>query len=78
MTALFDQVFERLEDEFDDRLVKAVLTLLASARRGLSERELRELTANEPGAEELYALLRLRYGRTCCIAPACWTSTTRM
>jgi Domain of unknown function (DUF4062)/NACHT domain len=43
VTAIFTQVIERLEKEFDQETVHAVLTLLASARRGLSERELQEL-----------------------------------
>ncbi len=45
VTAIFTQVIERLEEEFDHETVHAVLTLLASARRGLSERELQELLA---------------------------------
>jgi WD40 repeat protein len=58
VTALFDQVLTRLEEEFDTELVRLVLLLLASARRGLSERELRSLTASLPGADDLFAVLR--------------------
>jgi WD40 repeat protein len=45
ITALFIQVIERLEQEFDAEVVRSTLTLLASARRGLSQRELQELLA---------------------------------
>ncbi len=40
VTALFLQVIDRLEGEFDPAAVRDLLTLLASARRGLSDREL--------------------------------------
>src|SRR5205807_2691676 len=43
VTAIFTQVIERLAEEFNQKLVETVLTLLVSARRGLSERELQEL-----------------------------------
>ncbi len=43
LTTLYRQVIERLVEEFDCEVVKNVLTLLASARRGLSERELLDL-----------------------------------
>jgi nephrocystin-3 len=58
VTALFEQVFERLEDEFDSDLVKEVLKLLVCSRQGLSERELQDLTAGQSGADELFVLLR--------------------
>jgi tetratricopeptide (TPR) repeat protein len=58
VTALFGQVFERLEEEFDRELVRAVLLLLASSRHGLSERELQDLTASLPGKDDLFAVLR--------------------
>ena len=58
VTAIFTQVIERLEGEFDPGVVRTVLTLLASARRGLSERELQELTAGLPGADDLFPILR--------------------
>ncbi|MBI3362078.1 MAG: NACHT domain-containing protein, partial [Chloroflexi bacterium] len=48
VTALFTQVIERLEEEFDKATVHDILTLLASARRGLSERELQELLGPAP------------------------------
>jgi WD40 repeat protein len=43
VTTLFLQVIERLENEFDPRVVHDLLSLLASARRGLSQRELLDL-----------------------------------
>ena len=58
LTALFVQVIERLELEFDPGLVHDVLTLLASARRGLSEPELRGLVSGQPAADDLPAVLR--------------------
>lgn len=66
VTAIFTQVIERLEEEFDRKTAQAVLTLLASARRGLSERELQELLASSnpqseirnPKSEDLFPVLR--------------------
>jgi hypothetical protein len=58
VTALFDQVLARLEEEFGKELVRVVLALLASARRGLSEQELHSLTASLPGADDLFVVLR--------------------
>jgi tetratricopeptide (TPR) repeat protein len=58
LTALFTQVIERLEEEFDRSLVRAVLEALASARRGLAERELQDLTAAAAGAGDLFPVLR--------------------
>ena len=46
--ALFIQVIERLEEEFDTNLVRSALSLLASARHGLSERELQDLLLPSP------------------------------
>lgn len=43
VTELFVQVIHRLQDEFDSSTVYEVLSLLASARRGLSDRELLDL-----------------------------------
>lgn len=43
VTELFVQVIHRLEDEFDKQTVYDVLSLLASARRGLSDRELLDI-----------------------------------
>jgi len=57
---IFTQVIERLEIDFDQSLVHEVLRLLGSARRGLSEREMRELVVG-PDSEEtgnLYPVLR--------------------
>jgi len=58
VTALFGQVIDRLAEEFDPRLVERVLTSLAAARRGLSERELQDLVAGLDGAGDLFAVLR--------------------
>ncbi len=58
VTDLFTQVIERLEEEFDAELVREVLTLLASARRGLAERELQDLVAGLPAADDLFPVLR--------------------
>jgi hypothetical protein len=58
VAALFEQVFARLEDEFDRELAERVLALLACARRGLSDGELRALTADCPGGGEVFAVLR--------------------
>ena len=59
LTKLFENVFTRLEKEFDKRLVESVLRLLVCARRGLSGPELVELTRDRgEWADELYPLLR--------------------
>ena len=58
VTALFIQVIERLEHEFGALLTRDVLTLLASARRGLSEHELQELTKSHDRPDDLFAILR--------------------
>lgn len=63
VTAIFDQVIQRLEDEFDEALTRTVLSLLASARRGLSNRELLELvegagTKIEESTSMLFPILR--------------------
>jgi WD40 repeat protein len=58
VTDLFVQVIERLEEEFHADIVKAILRLLAVSRRGLSETELRELTANLSGSGDLFPVLR--------------------
>jgi tetratricopeptide (TPR) repeat protein len=58
LTALFTQVIERLEGEFDRVLVRAVLESVASARHGLAERELQDLTGAAPGAGDLFPVLR--------------------
>ena len=58
LAALFTQVIERLEDEFSLSLVQDVLTMLAAARRGLSERELQEFLADHPNVDNLFPLLR--------------------
>ena len=58
VTAIFTQVIERLEDDFGADLTRTILTLLASARRGLSERELEELVASADESGELFPVLR--------------------
>ncbi len=56
--AIFGQVIRRLEEEFDRELVSTVLSLLASARRGLSENELTELVVDLSGKGDLFPVLR--------------------
>jgi hypothetical protein len=63
VTALFSQVIERLQSEFDDETVRSVLSLLASARRGLSDRELLDLIEGptvpiEASTSDLFPVLR--------------------
>jgi telomerase protein component 1 len=63
LTALFVQVIERLETDFEREVVRSVLTSLASARRGLSDRELLGLVegldvAIEASASDLFPVLR--------------------
>ena len=55
---LFERLLHRLEEEFDHELVPTTLALLATARRGLSEPELRNLTADCQLHDELFPLLR--------------------
>lgn len=63
VTELFMQVIDRLQDEFDEWVVYEVLTLLACAKRGLSDRELLDLV-EEVGADfensrsDLFPILR--------------------
>jgi len=45
LTAVFRQVIDRLEVDFGPQVPRTVLSLLASAKEGLSERELHELLA---------------------------------
>jgi hypothetical protein len=47
LTTVFLQVIDRLNDEFDTNVVREVLSLLASARSGLSRRELVDLVEGE-------------------------------
>ncbi len=63
VTTLFSQVIERLEREFQPEAVRSLLSLLASARRGLSDRELLDLlegpsVATEQSASDLFPVLR--------------------
>jgi len=63
VTSIFTQVIERLEEEFRKETVRSILALLASARRGLSERELQELTLSHPepadgAGDNLFPILR--------------------
>lgn len=63
VTALFLQVIDRLEVEFDAEVVRTVLSYIASARLGLSDRELLDLNG-EAGVEigrsmsDLFPILR--------------------
>ncbi len=59
VTKLFDQVFERLEQEFNKPLVDWTLRLLGCSRRGLSGPELVELTRHlGEQADDLCPVLR--------------------
>jgi tetratricopeptide (TPR) repeat protein len=58
VTALFEQVFQRLEKEFGKELVESTLTLLACARRGLTGQEILELTEGDQADREVFPLLR--------------------
>jgi WD40 repeat protein len=58
VTAVFAQVIERLEEDFGEEITHAVLSLLASARRGLSEQELTDLVRDVSHAENLFPVLR--------------------
>ena len=58
ITALFIQVIQRLEEDFGQPLSHAVLSMLASARRGLSERELEELVSSVDRGQDLFSVLR--------------------
>ena len=52
------QVIKQLETDFPGELVRTVLTLLASARRGLLECELQGLVKGLPDADDLFPVLR--------------------
>ncbi|MGV8118262.1 MAG: DUF4062 domain-containing protein [Candidatus Xenobiia bacterium LiM19] len=56
VTAIFMQVIERLEQDFDRGVVRKMLSLLAASRHGLSERELRDLLPGQ--ADDLFPVLR--------------------
>jgi len=63
VTTLFDQVMERLEGEFNPEVVRSMLSLLACARRGLSDRELLDViegsgVATQQSASDLFPVLR--------------------
>lgn len=63
VTTLFRQVIDRLESEFNPEAVRSLLTLLASARRGLSDRELLDLlegpnVSPEQSTSDLFPVLR--------------------
>jgi nephrocystin-3 len=56
--AIFLQVIERLEQEFNAELVRTSLSLLACARGGLSENEMQDLLSGLSGKEDLFPVLR--------------------
>ena len=56
--AIFDQVLERLEEDFDTGLVWALLSYLGSARNGLLERDLGSLLRDHGGAQDFFPVLR--------------------
>jgi nephrocystin-3 len=63
VTELFRQVIDRLKEDFDPVIVETVLTLLASARRGLSDREFLDLAEGpavqiDQSASDLFPLVR--------------------
>jgi hypothetical protein len=58
LVALYTQMILRLGSEFSSSLVHDILTMLAAARRGLSERELQEFLAEHPDNEDLFPVLR--------------------
>ncbi|HLW68263.1 MAG TPA: DUF4062 domain-containing protein, partial [Gemmataceae bacterium] len=63
VTAIFTQVIDRLEDEFSRDTAFSIVTLLGSARRGLSERELLDLLEGngvkiEDSKSDLFPILR--------------------
>lgn len=63
VTAIFIQVIERLEEEFDPNVVRQVLSILACSRNGLSEHELLELiegigTTIHHSQSDLFPILR--------------------
>lgn len=55
---IFSQVIKRLAEEFDAELVRISLSLLACARRGLSEKELQDLVVELTGKDDLFPVLR--------------------
>lgn len=63
LTAIFQQVIRRLGHDFNETIVKDILTLFACARRGLSERELLDLIEGthisiEQSTSDLFPILR--------------------
>ena len=86
LTAIFQQVIRRLGEDFNAATVKEVLTLLACARIGLSERELQELLSpnrkSEIGSPDHASRITTTCSRSCASfvricnrAARCWTST---
>jgi WD40 repeat protein len=55
---LFEQMLDRLEHEFDASFVRHVLGLIYAGLGGLSESELRDLSADHPHKADLFPLLR--------------------
>ncbi len=58
IAAIFAQVIARLEDDFGGEPVRRILISLAAARRGLSERELRDLNATSDARDAIPLVLR--------------------
>lgn len=58
VTAIFMQVIEHLTMDFNPGVVQQILSLLAASRRGLTEKELKELLADLPGNEDMFPILR--------------------
>ncbi len=61
VAAIFTQVIERLEEEFNTQQVRSILSLLSCSRHGLSEQELLELIegiGTETSTSDLFPILR--------------------
>jgi hypothetical protein len=58
VTAIFDQVLERLGEEFNAHVVREALSLMAVSRHGLTERELKALLREADARGDLLVLLR--------------------
>jgi hypothetical protein len=58
LTAVFLQVIERLEMDFDRSVVADILTLLAASHHGLQEKELKALTTTQSKHDDLFIVLR--------------------
>ena len=77
LTTLFEQVFERLENDFGSSLVARVLSLLACSRRGLSRSRAGGAHPRpERGGRRSLPVCCASSKPTCTAATAAMTSTT--